>query len=195
MHRAAVQRAMRAQSMEFNEHNVEYGYTYASAAIVPDGTPARANPDDIRIYLASTRPGSPLPHAWVEDGDGACRAIADLVAPGRFLLIAGEGGQAWVDAARAVAGDAGLPLDAIRIGHLDGDVLDPRCTWARSREIGAGGAMLVRPDRFVAWRSLDASADPGGELVSALAAVLGRTLSATVATTRAHPGPAAAACA
>ncbi len=28
---------MRAQSMEFSELNVEYGYSYESAAVVPDG--------------------------------------------------------------------------------------------------------------------------------------------------------------
>jgi hypothetical protein len=39
--RAAVPRAMRAQSLEFSELNVEYGYSYNSAAVVPDGTPAR----------------------------------------------------------------------------------------------------------------------------------------------------------
>ena len=39
--RAAVRRAMRARSLEFSELNVEYGYSYNSAAVVPDGTPAR----------------------------------------------------------------------------------------------------------------------------------------------------------
>jgi 2,4-dichlorophenol 6-monooxygenase len=33
-----VLRAMRAQSMEFSELNVEYGYYYQSAAVVPDGS-------------------------------------------------------------------------------------------------------------------------------------------------------------
>jgi 2,4-dichlorophenol 6-monooxygenase len=177
-HRAAAQRALRAQSMEFNEHNVEYGYSYASAAIVPDGSPPRHNADPIRVYQPSTRPGSPLPHAWVEDRDGARRAIRDLVAPGRFLLIAGEDGHAWVEAARAVAADTGLPLDAIRLGHLDGDVLDPQCTWARHRETGADGAVLVRPDRFVAWRGPGAAAEPARELTAALGEVLGRPLHA-----------------
>ena len=60
----------------------------------------------------------------------------------------------------SVAASAGLPLDAVRIGHVDGDLFDPRCTWLRHREIGADGAILVRPDRFVAWRSLGAADDP-----------------------------------
>lgn len=175
-HRSAVLRAIRAQSMEFGELNVEYGYTYVSDAVVPDGTPARPTPDDIRIYDPSTRPGSPLPHAWLDDEDGGRRPIKDLVAPGRFLLIAGEQGDRWVEAARRLAADAALPLDAVRVGHLDGDLFDPRCTWLRRREIGADGAILIRPDRFVAWRSLGAADDPAGELAAALTAVLARSI-------------------
>ena len=171
-HRSAVLRAIRSQSMEFNEHNVEYGYTYESAAVVPDGTPAPENPDDIRVYRPSTRPGAPLPHAWIDDEDGERRPIKDLVAPGRFLVIAGEDGDDWVAAAREVAESAGLPLDAVRIGHVDGDLFDPRCTWLRRREIGAGGAILVRPDRFVAWRSLGAADDPAADLTAALSSIL-----------------------
>ena len=179
-HRAAVLRAIRCQSMEFGEHNVEYGYTYQSAAIVPDGTPPRANPDDVRIYKPSTRPGSPLPHAWIDDEDGRRQPIKDLVCPGRFLLIACEEGAAWVDAAQHIAGTAHLPLDAVRIGHVDGDLFDPRCSWLRHRDVGADGAVLVRPDRFVAWRSLGAAEDPVAELTSALEAVLARPLSTPV---------------
>lgn len=173
-HRSAVLRGIRSQSMEFCEHNVEYGYAYESAAIVPDGSPAPQSPDEIRVYEPSTRPGAPLPHAWIDDEDGVRRPIKDLVAPGRFVLIAGEDGHAWVEAAQRLASQAGLPLDALRIGHVDGDLFDPRCTWLRRREFGPEGAVLVRPDRFVAWRSIGVCADPAGELATALSAVLAR---------------------
>jgi hypothetical protein len=43
--------------MEFSELNVEYGYCYESAAVVPDGSAAPAPADDIRVYEPSTRPG------------------------------------------------------------------------------------------------------------------------------------------
>jgi 2,4-dichlorophenol 6-monooxygenase len=172
-HRREAQRALASQSMEFGEHNVEAGYTYASDAIVPDGTPAPAPIDAIRVYVPSTRPGHPLPHAEVEDADGVRRPLMDLVRPGRFLLIAGENGTAWCEAAAKLA-ERGVPLDAVRIGHVEGDFRDPRSAWLRQREITAEGAVLVRPDRFVAWRSLAAAADPYGELDRVLARVLGR---------------------
>ena len=169
--RSAFLAAVRAQSQEFSEHNVEYGYAYESAAVVGDGTTPAESPDDMRIYTPSTRPGSPLPHAWVDDEDGNRHPIKDLVVPGRFLLIAGEDGQPWVDAAQELAA-AGRPIDALRIGHVEGDLFDARSLWARHRGISREGAVLVRPDRFVAWRSPGAAEDPAGELGSALAAVL-----------------------
>jgi 2,4-dichlorophenol 6-monooxygenase len=133
---------------------------------------ASAPSDDIRVYQPSTRPGAPLPHAWIDDEDGRRRPVKDLVAPGRFLLIAGEDGAAWCDAARQLAGETGIPLDAVRIGHVDGDLYDPRCTWVRHREFGPEGAILVRPDRYVAWRSMGASDAPAQELKRALGQVL-----------------------
>ncbi|MBY0274101.1 FAD-dependent monooxygenase [Candidatus Binatia bacterium] len=164
------------QSMEFREHAIEFGYRYQSSAVVPDGTPEPPALDDVRVYVPSTRPGVPLPHAELEDRDGARLAIKDVVRPGRFLLIAGEDGQAWIDAARSIARDAALPIDAIRIGHLDGDYRDPRCAWLRRRQFGRDGAVLVRPDRFVAWRSLGAVAQPRRVLSSALAQILDRAV-------------------
>ena len=175
-HRSAVLRAIRAQSMEFGELNVEYGYCYQSAAVVPDGSAASATApaDEIRVYEPSTRPGAPLPHAWIDDEDGHRRPVKDLLAPGRFLLIAGEDGQAWCQAARHLAAETGLPLDALRIGHLDGDYHDPRCAWQRHRQIATDGAVLVRPDRFIAWRHPAAASDPRAVLTAALSQILGR---------------------
>jgi len=102
-HRRRVLAAIATQSMEFREHAVEFGYEYASGAVVSDGTPAPPPLDPIRVYVPGTRPGAPLPHAWLDDLDGRRVATKDLVRPGRFLVIAGEQGQAWCDAAAALA--------------------------------------------------------------------------------------------
>ncbi len=67
-----------------------------------------------------------------------------------------------------------MPVDTVRIGHVDGDLFDPRCMWLRHRGIGADGAVLVRPDRFVAWRSAAGSDDPAGALAAALTQILAR---------------------
>lgn len=164
------------QSMEFREHAIEYGYRYESPAVIPDGTPEPPMLDDVHVYEPGTRPGSPLPHVELEDRDGERVAIKDVVRPGRFLLIAAEDGGAWVDAAQSIARESGVQLDAIRIGHVDGDYRDPRCSWLRRRQFGRDGAILVRPDRFVAWRSMGAAANHRGELASALGRILCRAV-------------------
>jgi 2,4-dichlorophenol 6-monooxygenase len=171
-YRSGVLRAMRAQSMEFSELNVEYGYRCQSAAVVPDGSAAPMPADEIRVYQPFTRPGTPLPHAWVQDEDGHRRPVKDLVAPGRFLLIAGEDGQAWCQAARQLAAEADVPLDALRNGHLHGDYHDPRCAWQRHRQIASDGAVVVRPDRFIAWRHPAGSGEPRAVLAAALSQIL-----------------------
>ena len=45
---------------------------------------------------------------------------------------------------------------------------------------GPDGAVLVRPDGFVCWRSSTAHANPEGELTAALDAALGRGVSSAV---------------
>ena len=92
--------------------------------------------------------------------------------PGRFLLIAGEAADAWAEAGRAVGERAGIPLDVVTIGHSEGDLLDPRSSWTRQREISPQGAVLVRPDRFVAWRSLGDSTTPESDLERVLSVIL-----------------------
>jgi len=171
--RAAVTRAMASQSMEFKEHNVEIGFRYQSAAIVDDGTPVPANPDDVRIYEPDTRPGSPLPHAWVEREDER-RALRQVAPPGSFTLVAGENGGAWCQAAEAEARARGIELIALRLGHAEGDWLDPRLAFIRRREFGADGAILVRPDRVIAWRAMGGAPDAARVIGAALDQVLAR---------------------
>jgi 2,4-dichlorophenol 6-monooxygenase len=173
-HRRKALEAIATQSMEFREHNVEYGQSYRSSAVVDDGTPAAEAIDDIRMYMRSTRPGAPLPHAELDDLDGNRVPMMSIVKPGRFLLIAGEDGADWCDAAKMLASTSGIPLDAVRIGHASGDYRDPRCMWLRHRDISPRGAVLVRPDRYIGWRSIEAATDPLGALRQAMSKVLAR---------------------
>lgn len=166
--------AIVSQTMEFRHHNVEFGYTYESSAIVDDGTPPIVPIDKVRIYEPSTKPGHPMPHAWVER-QGVRSALNTLVHGGKFVLIAGEKGQPWVDAANKVAGELGIDLVAVRVGILEGDYVDARCAWTKERESGPDGVVLVRPDRYVAFRSAGAVDDPEREISRALRQILHRS--------------------
>jgi 2,4-dichlorophenol 6-monooxygenase len=57
---------------------------------------------------------------------------------------------------------------------LDGDYHDPRSAWQRYRQIAGDGAVLVRPDRFIAWRSPAAGGEPRAALAAVLSQILGR---------------------
>jgi 2,4-dichlorophenol 6-monooxygenase len=170
--RVQFENAIASQAMEFYEQNVEYGYTYDSSAIVSDGTPAPQLIDEVHVYEPSTSPGSILPHAWLYR-QGQRRALCDLAGHGRFLLITGEGGEGWIEGAADIAQKRGLPLSAISVNPFSGDWLDTRFDWLRQREVSSEGAVLVRPDRHIAWRSFGASENPRATLEEALDTVLG----------------------
>ena len=63
-----------------------------------------------------------------------------------------------------------LPIDAYRIGA---DLEDPEGRFASTYGISNGGASLVRPDGFVAWRSAEGHADCVRALRGAVAQSLG----------------------
>ena len=88
------------------------------------------------------------------------------------MVIAGEDGDAWCRAAVEVAGELGVAVRAVTVGHARGDLRDPRLRWHRVSGIGSTGVVLVRPDRCVAFRSAMAVADPVATLRSVLRAVL-----------------------
>lgn len=175
--RAAVREAMELKNYEFNAHGVEMGQTYQSSAVVPDGStrpePAR---DPELYYEPSTWPGARLPHAWVGDSTHK-RSTHDLVPYGEFTLLTGITGEAWADAAQKAADRLGVPVRTVVIGP-GRDVTDLYFDWSRLSGVDEDGAVLVRPDKHVAWRGHCLPADPEAELMSVLTAVLGREESA-----------------
>lgn len=171
--REALVKAMELKHYEFNAHGVELGQFYESSAVVGDGS-ARPEPtrDPDLYYEASTVPGSHLPHAWV--GDNVRKvAMMDLAPYHRFTVITGIAGEAWEDAARTVSEELGVPVEAVVIGP-GREVTDLYYDWSRRREVEESGALLVRPDKHVAWRSRTLPQDPVAALRSALEAVLSR---------------------
>ncbi|GAB3308703.1 FAD-dependent oxidoreductase [Epidermidibacterium keratini] len=174
--RAALAEAIELQNYQFNAHGVELGQQYESAAVAGDGTPWPAPERDAELYYeATTHPGARLPHAWLQRGTEAVSTI-DLTGHGGFTLLTGIGGEAWVQAAAAVAEDLGITLTAHTIGH-GCELTDPLGRWAELREIGDAGALLVRPDHHIAWRSTDLADDPAGDLEAAVRRVLAREAS------------------
>jgi len=171
--RAALVEAMELKNYEFNAHGVEMGQFYASTAVVSDGsTRPKPTRDPELYYEPSTVPGSHLPHAWV---GSAARKLStlDLAPYSRFTLITGIAGEAWAIAAAAVAADLDIPLETVVIGP-GREVTDLYYDWARIREVEEDGALLVRPDKHIGWRSTTLPRDPEKALRAALTTLLGR---------------------
>jgi putative polyketide hydroxylase len=125
-------------------------------------------------------PGSRAPHLWLRRA-GERLSTLDLYERSLVLLSDAEGSAGWHEAARRIADEDGLPLEAYRIGRgPDADLTydterrgdqDEAPDWAPAHGTTVDGAVLVRPDGFVAWRAAGAVPDPEAALRDVLATV------------------------
>jgi 2,4-dichlorophenol 6-monooxygenase len=170
--RRKLREAIELKNYEFNAHGVEMNHRYTSAAVLPDGTPEPEFTRDAELYYhPTTWPGARLPHVWLEH-KGIRMSNHDLAGKGRFALFTGIGGDAWAEAAELVTAQTGVEIAAYVIGP-GREVLDTYDDWARAREVEENGAVLVRPDGHVAWRSHALADDPAAELGAAMEQLLG----------------------
>ncbi len=136
---------------------MELGQFYRSDAIVAgraEGQPACLHPDETR-----GQPGSRVPYAWIDPE----QTTVDCVADGLVLLL-GPDHQHWLEPVADAARTLGMALA--------GKVI-PREALHRFG-IAPTGALLARPDGFVAWRSVDEQAASAASLRAALGAALAR---------------------
>ncbi|MFI8389784.1 FAD-dependent monooxygenase [Streptomyces sp. NPDC085540] len=173
--------AERARAGVVNSPIVHLGYRYASTAVI-DPVADPPSREEIALNLDGA-PGSRMPHLWVTR-HGARMSTLDLVRS-RFTVLAGPRGAAWIQAATEAADRLGIDLGAEVITadpDAGGDaVLDPEGSWPAAAGITPGGALLVRPDGFVAWRAAGLE-HPGRELEQALIRLLGLEAEATTRT-------------
>jgi putative polyketide hydroxylase len=125
---------------------VGLGYRYQSAAVISEYNETASN----CVWDLRGQPGTRAPHLWVEHY-GRRISTLDLFDT-RFVLLAGTDGKAWCHAARKVATALGLPLDAYCVGAA-GDLIDLDGNWCSRYGVSSSGAVLIRPDGFVAWRT------------------------------------------
>ncbi len=157
---------------QFNAHGVELGQRYRSSAI-PLAEPFPEYTRDRELYFQpSTVPGSHLPHVWVRRNEERVSTL-DLIDYVGFTLLTGIGGNAWNEAARAVAAELSVPIKTARLG-LRQEFDDLLGDWTKIREVSDRGCLLVRPDRFIAWRNSGLPSDPTGELRRVMLSLLGR---------------------
>jgi hypothetical protein len=129
--------------------NIELGYRYASG-------PLHENPRE-----SKGRSGTRAPHVWLER-NGEKISTLDLF--GRsFVLLACPEGKSWRDSASAC-------VEVLVMG--EDEIADPENAFPPAYGITPSGAVLVRPDGFVGWRSEVSVAGPAQAVANALGSLL-----------------------
>jgi putative polyketide hydroxylase len=150
-----------------NEQGLIFGACYQSSAIVPDGSPP-PDPDlSVTEYLPSARPGCRAPHVNLAR-EGQAVSTIDLYGQG-FVLLAAGGGAAWRAAAE------GLTRSRLDVHVIGEDLVDADDAWGAAYGVTPGGAVLVRPDGYVAWRAATMPEDPRRALGAAFDVALARS--------------------
>ena len=144
--RAKVQAAIDEQAEHFAQGaGLDLGYAYVAGAFVPDGSaPPSAGTCD---YRPDAHPGARLPHAAVR-GDGFAGSTLGLVAPSGVTLFGTD--PSWSDIGTRAAADTGV---AIRTYVLGRDFSGDQGRVADLFGTKGGGAVAVRPDGCVLWRT------------------------------------------
>lgn len=171
-----LREAVNLQHKRSNALGLHMGHRYQrSCAVLEDSTPfPKLIRDPILFYEPSTHPGCYMPHAWVQYEKRLISTL-DIVGKGHFGLVVGAAGKVWTTAAAQVSQELGLELPVYMIGaRCEYD--DVYGEWQARQEITGRGALLVRPDRYIAWRILDEPLESNhGELLQvALRQILGR---------------------
>ena len=123
----AGEEIQRGKLREFSSLGLVLGYSFDySPLVLPDGS--EPVEQSVTVYWPSSRPGSLLPHRWLENGS----SLYDRLGPW-FTLLRPRGQESEAaDAFAAAADELGIPLRVLEDERDD--------------------LVLVRPDRIVCWR-------------------------------------------
>lgn len=155
-----------ALGIEMNQH-YESNAIYACDEEEPFQCAGKAAEDSVLYHTPNTYPGCRLPHVWLNAAKPTKPvSTVDVAGHGRWTLLVGIGGKRWKVAARAVSKDLGIEIFAVSIGFRQ-DWEDVYFTWEKVKGVEEDGCVLVRPDRFVAWRGKS-----GGEEMERLERVM-----------------------
>ncbi|GIK05218.1 hypothetical protein Aspvir_009322 [Aspergillus viridinutans] len=176
--RAKLHGALEAVGQEVRSLGAAYNQWYTSLAIYHnDESSARPSLEGNPILNVqiSTYPGSRLPHAWLDiQIRGKLTSTHDLAGGGASCLFLGIWGDAWRHAAHSIAHVTGIPINVYGIG-IGLDFVDVYGEWRLNRGVEEDGCVLVRPDRFIAWRSPQMVSSCEGKLMQILDSILSRS--------------------
>ena len=176
--RKTFQEALEKTDMECNALGIQMNQTYACSPLTYTEQDDMVEPDvseldTVKHLITSTYPGFHIPHVWLaKDGQSHRISILDLCGRGEFSLFTGIGGDKWSIWAKEVENArSNLRINVYTIGWRQ-DYIDAYGDWARVREVEEDGAILVRPDHFIAWRSRTVQSQSSAKLIAVLERIL-----------------------
>jgi putative polyketide hydroxylase len=154
----------------YDETAISLGYRYRSDAIRSEDL--KTSPIDPSAL--NGQPGTRAPHVAISNG-GKWMSSLDLYRS-HPVLIVGPRGHHWLDTGAQLATEFRLDIH-----HIGADADSTAEVFLQAHGISETGALLIRPDGFVAWRALSQEASPIEELADALGHVLARPIQSPVA--------------
>ncbi|WNG50363.1 FAD-binding protein [Archangium minus] len=130
---------------------MEFGQLYRSSAVLDASNEL---PPALRPEQWAGQPGTRAPHLWMSK-DGERVSTLDLFQRGWVLLAQDE---RWGPAVAQVGKQLGIEVQCLRIG-IDVRPSD-ESAFRTAFGLGVGGASLIRPDGYVAWRASELLEDP-----------------------------------
>ncbi|OAL00750.1 hypothetical protein IQ06DRAFT_148582 [Phaeosphaeriaceae sp. SRC1lsM3a] len=167
--RKDVEKAQQVLDTEFKAPGAEMGWFYPSADIEDEGRETRHDgqlDEEGKLvttkYVPTTIPGHHMPHVWLRKG-GKVISTRDLLKLDAFVLFTADH-AAW----------GTVESEMVSIIVVGGEWQDVENRWETVSGVGTHGAVLVRPDGIVGWRSKTGKGNTADEMATVLAKILQR---------------------
>jgi putative polyketide hydroxylase len=167
-------RQQEGDEASWSDLEIDLGYCYESTAIIAESPAENGHAPALSRFTC--RPGRRAPHIWLAR-DGKRISTLDLY-DRALTLLTGSAGAAWRKAADTVTTTHGVPL-AVHIIGPESELCPVDPNWEAACGIESDGALLVRPDGFVAWRQRGTVRDPQTVLSQVVEQIVGRSTSQT----------------
>ena len=139
------------QVAHFDRIGLDIGYVYEQGAIIPDGTDLIVLDDKVTQYIPSARPGARFPHIDFQKNT-APTSTHDLFDYQFFTLFIRAKGTHWEIVLAQLPNIIQQKIKVVRLGELGLSEVVYKQLIALC-EIDKTGALLIRPDGHVAWRT------------------------------------------
>lgn len=173
--RARLRAAADEQKAHFGgAHGVDLGYCYGGALVLDVPVEAAELSDSDLHYVPATVPGMRLPHAWLERDGELCSSLDLFDYAALQLWVTPAWREEWSEAMQLADPEGALAVRMVSVGDGDGEGADAvpfDGRWAQIRGVDASGALLVRPDGHVIWRSRAMPLHPVQELTQVFESV------------------------